>query len=93
MLEQFKFWKHAPEQSPGLEPYEPQGMPGMQPMEPDPSLTQNNSFQQMAQLTPKSDKDLELVNAKLDVIKAQLDNIMQRLDKMERQESKEKVRW
>lgn len=90
MLEKFKFWKHTPEPSMGLEQLPPDlgPMPGAQPdfSRPDPA------FQQLSQLTPKAnDKDLELINAKLDVIKAQLDAIMQRLDRQE--QKRETTRW
>ncbi len=87
MLEKFKFWKHTPEPSTGLEPL-PQDFGPMPPQDyrPDPA------FQQLSQLTPKAtDKDLELISAKLDVIKAQLDSIMQRLDRQE--QKRENVRW
>lgn len=43
--------------------------------------------------SPAENKDLQLVNAKLDAIKAGIDHINARLDKMERKEEKEIVAW
>jgi hypothetical protein len=96
MLEKFKFWKHEEQELPPMQ-FEPTPTPSLQPMEPlGPS--QDPNFQHMSSLTQRtSEKDLELIGAKLDVLKAQLDNIVQRLDHLERtlQENKEmpRVRW
>lgn len=93
MLEKFKFWKH--EEMPHMEDAAP--MPPLQQMEPL-GPAQDPNFQQMSQLSNHtSEKDLELIAAKLDVLKAQLDNILQRLDRIERsaQDKQEpnRVRW
>jgi hypothetical protein len=92
MLESFKFWKH---EEPGqMEPGSLEPIPGV-----DTSglvAPAENPFQQMSQLTKTSDKDLELISAKLDVLKAQLDNIIQRLDRLEQKEQQnkvERVKW
>ncbi|MEK6849585.1 MAG: hypothetical protein AABY01_03370 [Nanoarchaeota archaeon] len=93
MLEKFKFWKH---EEPGtLEPYpQDQGMPMNQPLPPLPQMPSEPSpFQQMAQLSPQTNRDAELITAKLDVLKAQLDNIMQRLDHLERSLEAPKTKW
>jgi len=47
-------------------------------------------------VTPKpevADKEMQLVNAKLDAIKAVVDNINQRLDSMEKPQEKEVIQW
>jgi|GEM_PF-6835974 len=93
MLEKFKFWKH--EEMPHAEALPP--IPNLPPMEPL-APAQDPNFQQMAQISNRtSDKDLELISAKLDVLKAQLDNIMQRLERIERQSQDKqevpRVRW
>jgi hypothetical protein len=90
MLEKFKFWKH---EEPDLM-HQPE-LPPLQQMEPLPP-SQDPNFQQMSQLSNHtSEKDLELIAAKLDVLKAQMDNILQRLDRLERslQEKPERIRW
>ncbi|HSU72887.1 MAG TPA: hypothetical protein VLJ21_03500 [Candidatus Binatia bacterium] len=92
MLEKFKFWKHDE----AFHPEEPPALPPLQQMEPL-GPAQDPNFQQMSQLTNHtSEKDLELIAAKLDVLKAQLDNILQRLDRIERSAQKpepERIRW
>ena len=89
MLENFKFWKREEPMEPGsLEPIPSVDTSGL-------IAPADNPFQQMSQLTKTSDKDLELISAKLDVLKAQLDNIIQRLDRLEQKEQPrvEKVKW
>ena len=92
MLEKLKFWKHE----------EPEMMhEQFAPLPPMPTLpqeplgpSQDPNFRQMSQLANHtSEKDLELINAKLDVLKAQLENIMQRLDRMERSAEPARARW
>ena len=86
MLESFKFWKHEPLEPGSLEPIPSVDTSGLvAPVE--------SPFQQMAQLSKTSDKDLELISAKLDVLKAQLDNIIQRLDRLEQKEKTDRVKW
>lgn len=95
MLEKLKFWKHNEPDLTHPEQFAP--LPPMPTLSPEPlGPAQDPNFRQMSQLTTHtSEKDLELISAKLDVLKAQLDNIMQRLDRMERAPEKEpaRVRW
>ncbi len=49
---------------------------------PAPSL-QPQAFQQMQ--APSSDKDLQIINAKLDTLKAMLETVMSKLERLERE--------
>lgn len=70
----------APEQSPGFGAREaPLEMPA------PPGMS--------APEAPGSNKEFQLVNAKLDAIKAGIDHIHARLDKLEKKEEKEIIAW
>lgn len=91
MLEKFKFWKHE-EPTGDLESFPAPDLSGPPPSMP-PLPSEPSPFQQMAQLSPQTNRDAELITAKLDVLKAQLDNIMQRLDHLERSIEGNKTKW
>jgi hypothetical protein len=85
----------------GPEPELP-GMPGEEFAKPTSAMApeQPSAFQKIEPPTPPgaqsagdTNKDFQLINAKLDAIKAGIDHLNARLDKLETKEEKEIVAW